>query len=63
MWFNLLHKGGITGVPGVLGESDNYLRRLIDFNAERGLCVGDTYSSTRIYIIAPQWLQAKLEWR
>ena len=34
---------GITGSFGILGENDNG-RRVIDFCAERGLCVGNTYS-------------------
>ena len=35
-------KADITGAFGVLGENDNG-RRVVEFYAERGLCVGNTY--------------------
>ena len=37
---------GITGAFGVPGENDNG-RRVVEFCAERGLCVGNTYFKHR----------------
>ena len=37
---------GITGAFGVPGENDND-RKVVEFCAERGLCVGNTYLKQR----------------
>ena len=52
---------GMTVGFGVPGENDNG-RRVIDFCAERRLCVSDTLS-TRVCISIPGWLGTKMEWR
>ena len=41
-------RAGITGTFGVPGENDNS-RRVVEFRAERGLCVGNTsFKHTRV---------------
>ena len=39
-------RAGLTGAFGVPGENDNG-RRVMEFCAERGLCVGNTYFEHR----------------
>ena len=43
-----MHKtgAGIAGAFGVPGKNDNG-RRMVEFSAERGLCVGNTYFKPR----------------
>ena len=41
-WIGNMTRVRITGVFVVLGENDND-RRVVEFCAERGLCVGNTY--------------------
>ena len=53
---------GKDGGFGVPDENDNG-RRVIDFCAERGLCVGDTYLEDKSYTSTAGWLEAKMEWK
>ena len=41
-WIGDKMRAGITGTFGVSGENDN-VRRVMEFCAERGLCVGNAY--------------------
>ena len=41
-WIGDRTRAGITGAFGVLGEHNNG-RRVVEFCAERGICVGNTY--------------------
>ena len=41
-WIRDRVRAGITGASGAPGENDNG-RRVAEFCAERGLCVGNTY--------------------
>ena len=45
-WIGDRTRAGITGAFGVTGESDNG-RRVVEFCAERGLCVVSTYFKHR----------------
>ena len=49
-WIGDRTRAGITGAFGVSGENDND-RRVVEFWAERGVCVWVTHiSSTEVYI-------------
>ena len=48
-WIGNRTRAIITGASGVPGESDNG-RRVVEFYAERGLCVGNTYFKHMFYI-------------
>ena len=41
-WIGNRTRAGLTGAYGVPGENDND-RRMVEFCAERGLCVDNTY--------------------
>ena len=45
-WIRDRTRASITGAFGVRGENDN-CRRVMEFCAERGLCVGNTYFKHR----------------
>ena len=47
-------RAGIIGAFGVPGENDNG-RREVEFCAERGLCVGNTYFKHRFCISIQEW--------
>ena len=45
-WIGDRTRAGITGAFGVPGENDNS-RRVVEFCAEKGLCVGNSYFKHR----------------
>ena len=57
-WIGERTRAGITGAFGVTGENDSG-RRVVEFCAERGLCVGNT----EVYISTQEWQGDKTEWR
>ena len=61
-WVGDRVRTGITGAFGVPGENKNG-RRMVEFCAERGLCVVTHTSNTRIFISTQRWQVAKTEWR
>ena len=60
----LLVVGALNGCIafGVPGKNDNG-RRLVEFCAERGLYVGNTFLSTGVYICTKGWQGSKMEWK
>ena len=52
----------ITGAFGVPGENYNG-RRVVDFCAESGLWVGNTYFEPKSLHSIQGWQRAKMEWR
>ena len=59
-WIGDRTRAGITGAFGVPGENENG-RRVVEFCAEMGLCVGDTVFRTRVYISTQGWQGVKME--
>ena len=55
-------RAGITGAFGVPGENDNG-RRVVEFCAERELCVGNTYFKHKSLYKFIRWKGVKTEWR
>ena len=61
-WIGDRTRACITGVFGIPGENDNG-RRVMEFCAERGLCVGNTYSKHRSLHKYTRVARVKTEWR
>ena len=59
-WIGDRIKAGITDAFGVPGENDNG-RRVLEFCAERGLCMGNTYFKHRSWISTQGWQGAKTD--
>ena len=61
-WIGDRARGGITGAFGVPGENDG--RRLVEFCAERGVCVWVTQAlSIGVSVSTQIWQVVKTEWR
>ena len=64
-WIGDRTRAGITSAFGVPGENDNG-RRVVEFCAKKGLCVGNTYFKHRSlhkYKSTKEWQLVKVEWR
>ena len=61
-WIGDRTRAGITGAFGVPGENDNG-RRVVEFCAEKGLCVCNINLSTVVYINRQGWQGVEMGWR
>ena len=60
-WIGDRTRAGITGAFGVPGENDNG-KRVVEFCAERGPCVGNTYFKHRGLHKYTRVARVKIEW-
>ena len=59
-WIGDTVRAGLSGTFGISGENNNG-RRLVEFCAERGLCVVTCTLNTRVFISTKAWQRAKME--